>query len=898
VKVRTTAFLSALVAALSPTLAGEVSFSAKPTMALAGEKARIAFAVSAPADVEVAILDAQGRVVRHLAAGALGAKNPPPEPLRPGLTQAIEWDGQGDWGKKAEGGPFKARVRLGMGVRFGRILADSPHNLNETVCRGLAVDRKNGDLHFMAKKTRDGALYFLRVYDREGKYLRELMPYPPTLDAKSREPFGSVAVPDSDAKAPMNYHSLWPTFYPVAPKPEGVNDLAIKLMAVHPTDDAVILLAESFASLYRIRKSDGGAVGEAFAEPLWDAATKLAGYAAVGPVMGAVAPDGKTCFFAGYAGSPKKGEKQHPAWPSNRVYKLALGGRAAPFAEIPLPDDASPPQRGWNVLADTQPLHGVAVGKDGSVLVCDAAGGKVWVLSSNGTVVTSIPITHPHMVVPDDKTGALYVLTRRNTEKGERARSLVKLSGTAPDAKVVARLDFAERGVALDPFLAADFTGDTPQLWLSGCPRENSLLRIADKGDKLEAVEDLADRGKLAAGFACRLDVDPEADLAYVHNGWAYIVRYNGLTGEYAGPLDKEGRPKPLIGSEFCIRRDGMVYLSGHDYAGGGYSGPWRRLNRDLTDAPLPGGQKQFSDRYGKMGGGYFGNQGSCVTPDGTLYYNGMFTFRVNGIFEVKTDGSAGRTPRLRAEFASGKISPHCVKAGFDGALIGWLQDQSGGVEIDQQGNLYAGVRILPRDYALPAGLADAAKRYRHFAESLGCVIKFKPSGGGMVPDNLKPGQQYKVDKYWPILSTVPDKLEDGIKMASGQRLDWYSAPWTIHIEGGLRAYPLLAPFSNQCACQTPRFDVDDYGRLYLPNALTCTVAVVDNAGNPILTFGEYGNHDSQGPQSVAPKPAIPLAYPVAAKASFKHIYVADSANRRVVRLDPTWSAEETCSPN
>jgi hypothetical protein len=42
-------------------------------------------------------------------------------------------------------------------------------------------------------------------------------------------------------------------------------------------------------------------------------------------------------------------------------------------------------------------------------------------------------------------------------------------------------------------------------------------------------------------------------------------------------------------------------------------------------------------------------------------------------------------------------------------------------------------------------------------------------------------------------------------------------------------------------------------------------------------------------------KPAIPLAYPVSAKASFKHIYVADSANRRVVRVDPVWKAEETC---
>jgi len=41
---------------------------------------------------------------------------------------------------------------------------------------------------------------------------------------------------------------------------------------------------------------------------------------------------------------------------------------------------------------------------------------------------------------------------------------------------------------------------------------------------------------------------------------------------------------------------------------------------------------------------------------------------------------------------------------------------------------------------------------------------------------------------------------------------------------------------------------------------------------------------------------AIPTAYPMTAKVSFKHIYVADEANRRVVRVDPTWKAEETCA--
>ena len=88
---------------------------------------KISFTLSAPADVEVAVLDAQGKAVRHLAAGVLGAKNPPPEPLKAGLAQTLEWDLRDDFGKPAAGGPFKVQVRAGMSVRFGKIMGTSPY---------------------------------------------------------------------------------------------------------------------------------------------------------------------------------------------------------------------------------------------------------------------------------------------------------------------------------------------------------------------------------------------------------------------------------------------------------------------------------------------------------------------------------------------------------------------------------------------------------------------------------------------------------------------------------------------------------------------------------------------------------------------------------------------------
>src|ERR1043166_2042417 len=155
---------------------------------------KVAFEAPKPTDIEVAIVDAQGNVVRHLAAGVLGGKNPPPEPLKPGLSQSLEWDGNDDLGKPARGGPFKARVRTGLGMSFGRTVGDSPYNFNETMARGPAVAAK-GDLSVLGLKTRDAVLYYLRVYDRKGNYLREILPCPPNLDAAARKPFGVVSLP-------------------------------------------------------------------------------------------------------------------------------------------------------------------------------------------------------------------------------------------------------------------------------------------------------------------------------------------------------------------------------------------------------------------------------------------------------------------------------------------------------------------------------------------------------------------------------------------------------------------------------------------------------------------------------------------------------------------------------
>jgi hypothetical protein len=204
-------------------------------------------------------------------------------------------------------------------------------------------------------------------------------------------------------------------------------------------------------------------------------------------------------------------------------------------------------------------------------------------------------------------------------------------------------------------------------------------------------------------------------------------------------------------------------------------------------------------------------------------------------------------------------------------AVIGPLPSANGGIRVDLKGNIYLGMLYWPEKLDPPNGY-DAADRSWSYV--VGSVVKFPAEGGSV-------------------------KL--GAKGFAAES-----------IEGALAVYPGLAPFSRAgfgdntcCVCRVPRFDLDPYGRLALPNAVTCSVWLYDNAGNLIAELGRYGNFDSQyvnanvreGEQDrpTVAVPEIPLAWATGAGFSEKHLYINDTYSRRVVRTDLTYAAEETC---
>lgn len=120
------------------------------------------------------------------------------------------------------------------------------------------------------------------------------------------------------------------------------------------------------------------------------------------------------------------------------------------------------------------------------------------------------------------------------------------------------------------------------------------------------------------------------------------------------------------------------------------------------------------------------------------------------------------------------------------------------------------------------------------------------------------------------------------------------------------------------CNCESTRFDVDDFGRVFYPDMLRYRVGVLDTNGNAIVHFGGYGNADSLGPDSpvidlltkqVRPRRAddpkdlrSPFAQPEIAfswlngvAATDRCAYMTDIMNRRILRAKLVYAAEETC---
>ena len=394
----------------------------------AGDEAAIAFQVSAPTDVEVAVLDAKGNVVRHLAAGVLGGKAAPPAPLRPGLSQTLTWDGKDDFGKPVPGSSYKVRVRAGSGVRFGRIIGGDAYTFGSI--SSVATD-EDGNLYVM---TSGGVLnqnqVSLRVFDSRGRYLREILPFPADL-----KPGAVTAVarldPAANTLRPRNRTNLNPTFYP--------GGSALRLVSASKTGGITMTAG---TNVYRMWLNGGNFAGP---RSMWSKGAKLSNPKWNIPQL-AVSPGGRYVYYSNVAGTrykPKDHKDFDPRWPQGRVYRrdTEAGGDPEKFFDLALP--AWEEKKHWlpDAWNKRTAAYGICTDARGHLYVCDLVNQAIIEVDPQGRQVSATPAPWPERIHVDQKSGDYYVITRLDRPKdGHVPKKLIKIAGRGSRAKITAQM--------------------------------------------------------------------------------------------------------------------------------------------------------------------------------------------------------------------------------------------------------------------------------------------------------------------------------------------------------------------------------------------------------------------------------------------------------------------------
>ena len=846
--------------------AGDVTFAVKPNVTKAGDGAKIAFTVSASTDVDVAVLDATNHVVRHLAAGMLDGTTTPPAPLKPGLAQEIVWDGKDDSGVQPRPttlgpGPLSVRVRLGLGATLNRFIPSAPDQLSPPTAIGVGP---NGDVYVLVNRYKPGGVSIF-VLDRQGKYLRTILPSPANLKADQVKGLERLKLPGGK-EVPIIYGGYEADTGPF------LSGMRVQRLEVTP--QGWITMASGASDMWDqavprqalVIKPDGSTPSEV-------------GF--VGPCLGprsgyglgvrrqqlAASPDGKTLYFSGM-GLDAVGK--HPATGVHCIGKLGWDSKE------PVPFIGKPNEPGTDGEHLNAP-ESVSVDAKGNVLVADFGNSRVAVFGADGKFLGETKVDRPRYICVHPKTGVMYVMAAPPATRPDKPVPFAVIKfDKAVDGKEVARLE--QKGV--DPVLALDSSAEPARLWLANI----TLRPIEDRGDKLEIGADVIKPAEGSFNAPLYMVADPARERLYVTD-YSYRVMLVDLK------TDKVS--KFLKATEAALDRDGNVYaLSGFEM---------NTLSRFTPDGkPLPfasGSNNVLKIKY-RAGLPHVGVKGLTVAPNGDI-----FAYQDNNMDAPMHVWQFGPDGRLkRQDFI--KDIPF---------------DSGSGLAADHAGNLYVGLNIhdskklYPEDFgdqippmawyagsgpkdswcALPQrGVPDVpwSRSYINFyLYQYGALFKFGPEGGriyaGKAP--TKTGDN-------PRPEGAPADAKEYRNAYLSQAIWLAGAKWEYH-GFGIAANRTENWGDPGCSCFSSRFGIDEYDRLFVPDVFRFSVGVVDTAGNEITRIGAYGNVDSAGPKSLIPEPNIAFTSPTAVAAGGDKVYVADRKSRRIAVIDLKWAAQETC---
>lgn len=853
------------------------SFVAKPAAVRSGKTTKIEFTVDRPTDVAVTIEDAEGRIIRHLAAGVLGPN--PPAPLKPDtLAQSLDWDGKDNFGKRAAGGPLRVRVQLGMRAEPGGFLMHNPHASGEV--SALAVGPRGTLYVFHKDGTANGNMggHKIKVYDRDGKHQKVLVPFPADIAADKVKALGVFRSSENDASGGDSQGNLVPHIYnwetlSFYPDNVGVRGRDMPEYGCPAVDSKgrVYWLVKGPALV--AVDGDGGIPYDTFLGPRLLPEIKdlrLAGelyqYAAERPSL-AIGSDDKHVYFAGLSTGTGNFKQARPLPCVFRV-DAATRGPAEVFA-----GKLDRPGTEKDLL--TAP-RGLAVAR-GLVYVADPPANRVAAFrEADGGHVGEIAVENPQVLGVDADSGAVYVCAYT----GPQTADLVKFAGLG--GKELYRKTLPRTGLSPNPGvhrIAVDASAKPVRIWLPylyGNPE--GLHCFEDTGERFVTKGDPRPKDLWAEGPR-DLTVDRVRGEVYVKANGNKTYRLDDKTGEVKDVIDVARlSPGSVLASQLVADPEGNLNVFTWN------KGLWRLDRRGnplnwegLTTHSIPiEGMMCFQLRHLAV---------RPFAPPDEVYVIGTADYL------TRNPKDAGKFLTLNAVGRDGKTKRTVIWQCLNGAIP----------RVDAQGNIYLADLVKPPDRSYPEFFdgklppppreAGGGDRF-WYSYMYGSIIKFPPSGGiiwhqkdlpkscvGEPPAELlaRPKQPFK--RHFAYSPHLTGEIQGALWTRFGY------APYSAHMSGN----------TSHCMCEGSGFDVDSFGRVFFPNLGQFRIEVVDTNNNPITTFGRYGNEDSGGPSPRVGRPDIPLAWPTYVAVSDRWAYVADTINRRVVRVQLGYAAEASC---
>ncbi|MFH1022624.1 MAG: hypothetical protein V1809_04490 [Planctomycetota bacterium] len=809
-------------------------FTQPPSAKREGDTVRIIFAVKAPCDAAVWVEDGSGKIVRHIAAGLLGDN--PPDLFKKGLVQDLEWDGKDDAGKPVLSGvegpvPGGCKVKVGLGLGARFDKVLGWQPQNIGGVLGLACDAKGNVYVLNYGDYSVRSSPVIQVFGRDGKYVKTLLPYPADAPRERVKPLWIEAAPGEII--PKVCHPFQ-SLYPLT------WDLSWQTMCVAgqelvfasaPADHGVS--RPNDLRLMSLCVTDGAPPARGYL-----GARLIAGPPDAGPAHLAASPDGKTIYATGINGPDPAIRGKLVS--RNVVFSVGLDEKGPARVLVGEPFKAGNDEKHLN-----NPV-GIAVDAKGQIYVADRDNDRVAVFATDGKFVGALDVPSPGWLAVDAKRGVIFVVSGAVKTGSAMGMGGKLLRFPSWKERVQGELALpADRWARL----AVDGSDESAVLWigLDNQDGKGELWRVEDGKELKKTVA--AGSGIEGLVRPMYITADRQREEVYVRD-WVHdkMLRFNAA-GEAPEAL-------PYDAAEVTIDREGRLYAYSYIY---NVTGLITRYTRDGKPAPFPGGDHILKFKGSVDGGHMRGVRGLTIAPDRDVYVLHFEGLRGKEAWDkvlLDVFGQDGKSKR--------------------GSVI-TLTRQGGGVRVDRAGNIYVSEYVRPADAPLPEPFRSLpALEARLYWDIYGSILKFGPEGGMM--------KCYGDRKEKPPNEGIAGVVGRGAVPAriTGQFKGFFSD---------------ISPANNymSCCCFTPRFDLDGFDRVFVPDVARFSVKVLDSAGNQLARIGSYGNADSAGPGSKIPKPEIAFAWPAYVAVTDEAVYVSDMLNRRVLRARLVYAATAEC---